>query len=40
MLSKGPAKRVTILVNEDARNGTEPLWRAASNSPTRRSAAR
>src|ERR1700683_1337222 len=28
MLSKGPAKRVTIFVNEDTRHGTEPLWRA------------
>jgi PII-like signaling protein len=28
MLSKGPAKRVTIFVNEDARHGSEPLWRA------------
>ena len=28
MLSKGPAKRVTIFVNEDTRHGTEPLWRS------------
>jgi PII-like signaling protein len=28
MLSKGPAKRVTVFVNEDTRHGTEPLWRA------------
>lgn len=28
MLSKGPAKRVTIFVNEDIRHGMEPLWRA------------
>jgi PII-like signaling protein len=28
MLSKGPAKRVTIFVNEDMRHGMEPLWRA------------
>ena len=28
MLTKGPAKRVTIFVNEDTRHGTEPLWRA------------
>lgn len=28
MLSKGPAKRVTIYVNEDTRYRTEPLWRA------------
>lgn len=28
MLSKGPAKRVTIFVNEDTHHGTEPLWRA------------
>jgi PII-like signaling protein len=28
MLVKGPAKRVTIFVNEDTRHGTEPLWRA------------
>lgn len=28
MLSKGPAKRVTIFVNEDTRHGAEPLWRA------------
>lgn len=27
MLSKGPAKRVTIFVNEDIRHGMEPLWR-------------
>lgn len=28
MLSKGPAKRVTIFVNDDTRHGMEPLWRA------------
>jgi PII-like signaling protein len=28
MLSKGPAKRVTIFINEDTRHGSEPLWRA------------
>lgn len=28
MLSKGPAKRITIFVNEDTRHGAEPLWRA------------
>lgn len=28
MLPKGPAKKVTIYVNEDTRHHTEPLWRA------------
>lgn len=28
MLSKGPAKRVTVFVNEDTRHGMVPLWRA------------
>jgi PII-like signaling protein len=27
VLSKGPAKRVTIFLNEDTRHGVEPLWR-------------
>jgi len=28
VLPKGPAKKVTIYVNEDTRHHTEPLWRA------------
>lgn len=28
MLPKGPAKKVTIYVNEDTRHGMEPLWSA------------
>ncbi len=28
MLPKGPAKKVTIYVNEDTRHHTGPLWRA------------
>jgi PII-like signaling protein len=39
MLTKGPAKRVTIFINEDTRHGIEPLWKAVFEFLVHRQAA-
>ncbi len=39
MVPKGPAKRVTIFINEDTRHGMEPLWRAVFDLLVRKQAA-